>query len=76
MPRIMRVSVGRSVCILSAAAVMAICSCEKHPLPEERVVQTEHISPEKASSKASKIEAEKPLSSPTPAEFLPASPRP
>ncbi len=76
MPRIMRVSVGKSVCILSAAAVIAICSCEKHPLPEERQAQTEQVSPEKASSKPSKIESEKPLSSPTPTEFVPAHPRP
>jgi hypothetical protein len=72
----MRIPVGKSVCILSAAAVIAICSCEKHPLPEERVAQTEHVSPEKASSKQNKIESEKHLSSPTPAEFVPASPRP
>jgi hypothetical protein len=75
-PRVMRISVGKSVCILSAAAVIAICSCEKHPLPEERGVQTDHVAPEKTSSEHSKIESEKPLSSPTPAEFLPASPRP
>jgi hypothetical protein len=72
----MRIPVGKSVCILSAAAVIAICSCEKHPLPEERVAQTEHVSPEKASSEQNKIESEKHLSSPTPAEFVPASPRP
>ena len=75
-PRVMRISVGKSVCILSTAAVIAICSCEKHPLPEEREAQGEHFSPEKASSKPSEIESEKHLSSPTPAEFLPASPRP
>jgi hypothetical protein len=75
-PRVMRVSVGKSVCILSAAAVIAICSCEKHPLPEERVAHTEQVAPEKALSEQSKIESEKSLSSPTPAEFLPASPRP
>jgi hypothetical protein len=56
--------------------VIAICSCEKHPLPEEREVQTEHVAPEKTSSEPSKIESEKPLSSPTPAEFVPANPRP
>ena len=66
MPRVMRVSVGKSVCILRVAAVMVICSCEKHPLPEERQVQTERVAPEKASSEPSKIESEKSLSSPTP----------
>jgi hypothetical protein len=75
-PRVMRISVGKSVCVLSTAAVIAICSCEKHPLPEEREVQTDQVAPEKASSEQSKTESEKPLSSPTPAEFLPASPRP
>ena len=76
MPRVMRISVGKFVCVLSAAAVIAICSCEKHPLPEEREVQTEHTAPEKTSSNPSKIESERPLSSPTPAEFVPANPRP
>jgi hypothetical protein len=75
-PRVMQVSVGKSVCVLSAAAVIAICSCEKHPLPEERVAQTEHVASEKASSKPSKVESEKPLSSPTAVEFPAASPRP
>jgi hypothetical protein len=75
-PRFMRVSVGKTVCVLSATAVIAICSCEKHPLPEERVVQTEHVAPEKASSEPSKIESEKPLASPTPAESVTANPRP
>jgi hypothetical protein len=75
-PRVMRISVRKFVCVLSAAAVIAICSCEKHPLPEEREGQTDHAAPEKTSSEPSKIEAEKALSSPTPAEFLSASPRP
>jgi hypothetical protein len=64
------------VCILSAAAVIAICSCEKHPLPEEREAHAEQVAPEKATSEHSKIESEKPLSSPTPGEFVPANPRP
>jgi hypothetical protein len=75
-PRVMRISVGKFVCVLSAAAVIAICSCEKHPLPGEREVETDHVAPEKTSSEPSKIESEEPSSSPTPAEFLPASPRP
>jgi hypothetical protein len=75
-PRVMRISVGKSLCVLSAAAVIAVCSCEKHPLPEEREAQTEQVHPEKASSEQSKIESEKHLSSPTPAESVPASPRP
>jgi hypothetical protein len=75
-PRIMRVSVGKSVCVLSAAAVIVICSCEKHPLPEAREAQTEHVAPEKASHQPSDMESEKPLPSPTPAESVPANPHP
>jgi len=67
----MRISVGKSVCILSAAALIAICSCEKHPLPEEQEAQTEHVAPEKASSEQSKLESEKSASSPVPAEAAP-----
>ena len=76
MPPIMRVSVGKSVCVLSAAAVMAICSCEKHPLPEERETQSEQVAPENAPSEPGNVESEKPFPSPTPAEFAPANPRP
>ena len=76
MPRVMRVSVGKSVCVLSATAVMAICSCEKHPLGEMPEVQREQVDPEKAWSKANEMESAKPSSSPTPAEFFPAKPRP
>jgi hypothetical protein len=75
-PPIMRVSVGKSVCILSAAAVIAICSCEKHPLPEERETQSEQVAPENAPSETGNVESEKPFLSPTPAEFVPANPRP
>jgi hypothetical protein len=75
-PRVMRVSVGKSLCVLSVAAVMVICSCEKHPLPEMREVQTEHGAPEKASHEPSEVESEKPLPSATPAESVPANPHP
>jgi hypothetical protein len=68
---------ARHAVITVAIGLWLFCtSCEKHPLPEEREVQTEHAAPEKTSSEPSKIEAKKALSSPTPAEFVPANPRP
>ena len=76
MPRVMRVSVGKSLCVLGVAAVVAICACEKHPLPEERHLQAEQVAPEKASHESSKMESEKHLPSPTPAESVPANPHP
>ncbi len=75
-PRMIRVSVAKAVSVLSATAVMAICSCEKHSLGELPEVQREQIDPEKAWSKASEIDSEKSSSSPTPAEFFPAKTRP
>jgi len=72
----MRVSVAKAVSVLSATAVMAICSCEKHPLGEIPEVQREQIDPEKAWSKANEMKSEKSSSSPTPAEFFPAKTRP
>ncbi len=76
MPRMMRVSVAKAVSVLSATAVMAICSCEKHSLGEIPEVQREQIDPAKAWSKASEMKSEKSSSSPTPAEFFPAKTRP
>ena len=65
-PRVMRVSVGKSVCILSAAAVIAHLFLRKtSSSPRASVAQTERVAPEKASSEPSKIESEKHLSSPT-----------
>jgi hypothetical protein len=72
----MRVSVAKAVSVLSATTVMAICSCEKHPLGEMPEVQREQIDPAKAWSQASEMDSEKSSSSPTPAEFFPAKTRP
>jgi hypothetical protein len=63
------------MCLLGAAAAIAICSCEKHPLGEMPEVQREEIDPAKAWSGASKTDSEKSSSSPTPAEFFPHEPR-
>jgi len=71
----MRVSAAKAVSVLSATAVMAICSCEKHPLGEIPEVQREQVDPEKAWSKANEMEPKKSSSSPTPAEFFPHEPR-
>ena len=76
MPRMMRVSVAKAVSVLSATAVMAICSCEKHSLGEIPEVQREQPDPAKVWSKVSEMESEKSPSSPTPAEFFPAQTRP
>jgi len=70
-PRIMRVSVVKSVCVLSVIAAMAICSCEKHPLGQMPEVQREQVDPAKAWSEAGKTESEKSSSSPTPTESGP-----
>jgi hypothetical protein len=75
-PRIMRVSVMKCMCLLGTVAAMSICSCEKHPLGEIPEVQREQIDPAKAWSKASEMDSEKSSSSPTPAEFFPAKRRP
>ena len=75
-PRMIRVSVAKAVSVLSATAVMAICSCEKHSLGEMPEVQREQPDPAKVWSKASELDSEKSSSSPTPAEFFPAKRRP
>jgi hypothetical protein len=75
-PRMMRVSVAKAVSVLSATAVMAICSCEKHSLGEMPEVQREQPDPAKVWSKASETDSEKSSSFPTPAEFFPAQTRP
>jgi hypothetical protein len=72
----MRVSVAKAVSVLSAIAMMAICSCEKHSLGEMPEVQREQIDPAKAWSQASEMKSEKSSSLPTPAEFFPAKTRP
>ena len=75
-PRIMRVSVMKCMCLLGTVAAMAICSCEKHSLGEIPEVQREQIDPAKAWSQGSEMNSEKSSSSPTPAEFFPAQTRP
>jgi hypothetical protein len=72
----MRVSVAKAASVLSAGAVIAICSCEKHPLGEIPEVQREQVDPAKAWSQASEMDSEKSSSSPTPAEFFPAKTSP
>jgi hypothetical protein len=72
----MRVSVAKAVSVLSATAVMAICSCEKHSLGEMPEVQREQVDPAKAWSQESEMDSEKSSSAPTPAEFFPAKTRP
>jgi hypothetical protein len=67
----MRVSVAKAVSVLSATAVMAICSCEKHSLGEMPDVQREQPDPAKVWSTATKKDSEESSTSPTPAEFVP-----
>jgi hypothetical protein len=67
----------RQIGIVVMTALLILCSsCEKHPLGEIPEVQREQVDPEKAWSKGSEVEFEKSSSSPTPAEFFPAKPRP
>jgi hypothetical protein len=65
-----------TVFIVAIGLLLFCASCEKHPLPEARNVQPEHVAPEKHSSESGKIETEKPLPSATPAESVPANPHP
>jgi hypothetical protein len=47
-------------------------SCEKHPLGQMPEVQREQIDPAtRVWSEKGEMDSEKPLSSPTPAEFIP-----
>jgi hypothetical protein len=73
----MRVSVAKAAFVLGAAAVIAICSCEKHPLGEIPEVQREQVDPAtKSRSAVNETDSDKPSSSATPAEFFPSpSPR-
>jgi hypothetical protein len=67
----MRVSVAKAVSVLSATAVMAICSCEKHPVGQMPDVQREQPDPAKVWSKATKKNPDESSTSPTPAESFP-----
>jgi len=67
----------RKVVVGVATGLLLFCSsCEKHPLGEMPEVQREQLDPAKrAYGRTSETEPEKPMSSPTPAEFFPAKPR-
>jgi hypothetical protein len=66
----MRVSLAKAASIVGATAVIAVCSCEKHPLGQMPEVQREQTDPAtKVWSEES--ETEKSESAPTPAEAVP-----
>ncbi|MFZ0915856.1 MAG: hypothetical protein WAN04_03100 [Candidatus Udaeobacter sp.] len=68
----MRVSLAKAASILCATAVIAVCSCEKHPVGQMPEVQREQPDPAtRVWSEESKIESEKSASSPGPAEAVP-----
>jgi hypothetical protein len=60
-----------------ATGLLLFCSsCEKHPLGEMPEVQREQLDPAKRTyGRTNETESEKPMSSPTPAEFFPAKPQ-
>jgi len=66
----MRVSLAKAASILCATAVIAVCSCEKHPLGQMPEVQREQPDPAKVWSNAKKGSEESSTSS-TPAESAP-----
>jgi hypothetical protein len=60
--------------VIAAAALTVCCSCEKHPLGEMPEVQREQVDPaKKAWDRTSETGSKESSSSPTPAEFFPAS---
>jgi hypothetical protein len=82
--RVMRFSFGSCASLFGAAALMLICSCEKHHVGEIPEVQKEHVeltegSEEGAAETSEKATSPPPLSQPTPiptpAEFFTPKPR-
>jgi hypothetical protein len=73
----MRFFLGKSVAVLASAALIVVCSCEKHRLGEMPEVQREHVELARASDEvelvpvSGKSEATSPNHTPTPAEFFP-----
>ena len=60
--------------VLSAAALIFFCACEKHRLGEDPEVQREHVDEGKGENVAAPNKADVPdaaMKSPTPAEFFP-----
>jgi hypothetical protein len=73
----MHFGVRQIVATISAAALIFICSCEKHPLGQDPEVQKEHVDEVKGDEeKTPGPKADVPetaVKSPTPAEFFPKS---
>ena len=80
--RMIRFRFGKCVAIAAGAAVIAICSCEKHHVGELPEVQKEHVeagagSEESAAGPKERSTLSAPPSqstSPTPGEFFPTKP--
>jgi hypothetical protein len=64
----MRVSVAKAVSVLSATAVIAICSCEKHPVGQMPDFQREQPDPAKVWPNATTKNPDESSGSPTPSE--------
>jgi hypothetical protein len=67
----MRVSLAKAASILCATAVIAVCSCEKHPLGQMPEVQREQPDPAKVWSNATRKNSDESSTSPAPAEVVP-----
>jgi len=63
----MRISVAKAVSVLSATAVIAICSCEKHPVGQMPDAQREQPDPAKVWPNATTRNPDESSTSPTPA---------
>jgi len=66
----MRVFLAKAASIFCATAVIAVCSCEKHPVGQMPEVQREQPDPAKVWSDAKKRSDES-STSPAPAEVVP-----
>ena len=75
--RMMHFGVRQIAAVISAAALIFFCSCEKHRLGEDPEVQKEHDATEDVAAPNKADLPEAAMKSPTPAEFFPkTSPTP
>ncbi|MEP7014752.1 MAG: hypothetical protein ABI925_04865 [Verrucomicrobiota bacterium] len=72
----MRFCFGKFVSILCAAALIFICSCEKHRVGEIPEVQKEHVDPATAHEEGATEPTETSTSATPPAKPAPPTPTP
>jgi hypothetical protein len=77
-PSVMGLSLGKNICL--CAAIIVVCSCDKHrpgEYPEVQRDKTQAVSPapEAAASAETSPAPSTPAAKPTPADFFPTKPR-